>query len=349
MTKFFCFFIIFWCISLNSCTTPAVQTVQIEQENECIQELVTIDSADIEKHIRFLASDELEGRLADSEGERKAANYILSHFQAIESELLYDEGYQIFPFNRWIRVDSNDVNAGIIEEEIISRGSGIYYKTGALAHGTNVVAMIRGTKNSEEYIVVGAHYDHLGTRGFGETKMVYYGADDNASGVAVLIESAKFIAKKKPERNVIFVAFSAEERGMHGSKYFVQNPPVPKENIVAMINIDMVGHLDSVLIVAGVHTAVEFDALISETETGSGFQVEYNSWGFRLSDHYSFYVERIPVLWFRTFTDTKQVKHYHRLSDTPDLINFSGVTDITMYVSQLVLHLAQEGQTITVR
>jgi Zn-dependent M28 family amino/carboxypeptidase len=349
MKNFLPFLLLFLCVSQSNCAQRAVEPAQ-EPVQEIAQEILTINSLDIKKHIQFLASDELAGRLAGSEGEKKAADYILSQFKAANCELLYDGGFQTFSFLRWLRIDSTLANSENFEGEVISRGSKNFYTVDNISTtSTNVVCMVRGTKNSDEYIVVGAHYDHLGAKRFGDTTIVFYGADDNASGVAVLIESAKFIAGQKPERNIIFVAFSAEEKGMHGSKSFIENPPVPKENIIAMLNIDMVGHLDSVLIIGGVHTAVEFDSLITVTQAQSDFQVHYCPKYLHLSDQWSFYAEKIPVLFFRTFGLLQNVKHYHRSSDTWEIINHQGVADIAICVSQLILQLANAEQSVTFR
>ena len=101
--------------------------------------------------------------------------------------------------------------------------------------GINVVCLIRGTKHLDEYIVIGAHHDHLGMAPSGDTTVVFYGADDNASGVAMLIESARFLAQQKPERNIIFVTFSAEEKGLFGSDYFAVSQSQSNDHASACI------------------------------------------------------------------------------------------------------------------
>ncbi len=279
---------------------------------------IQIDSLKIKAHIAHLASDELQGRAFGSEGEKKAACYIRSQFVSAGCKLLYDNGFQEFSFN--------------------------------LDNGKNVVCKVRGTKKPEEYIVVGAHYDHLGMGGMGsrmpDTVAIHRGADDNASGVAVLIESAKIIAKQNPERSVIFVAFSGEESGLIGSRAFVEHSPVPRENIKAMINFDMVGNLDSILTLSGTGTALQFDSLISGAKDGYSFKIERSSGGFGPSDHASFSSHEIPVLHFQT---TIGYDYYHTPFDVPEKINNRGAAEIGTYAVRLILDLAKADQTITYR
>ncbi len=302
--------------------------IQFVWQNSFAQK-ITVDSLQIKKHIQYLASDELSGRYPGTEGEQKAAGYIQSQFKSAGCKMLFNGGFQEF---------STEMKTKNTPEGKI------------LLKGKNVVAMVEGKKNANEYIVIGAHYDHLGMGGYGsgsrkpDTAAVHNGADDNASGVAVLIECAKAIAKQKPERSIIFVAFSAEEEGLVGSRYFIENSPVPKEKIKAMVNFDMVGRLDSVLTIEGTGTALQFDSLLSTVNAKSSFQIRRLPGGFGPSDQTSFYTEKIPVLFFHTTIEHEQ---YHTPFDDWELINAKGAAEIADYAAQVILRMARENQNFT--
>ena len=207
----------------------------------------------------------------------------------------------------------------------------------------NVVGVLQGTdpKLKNEYIVIGAHYDHLGhggefSRAPGSSE-IHHGADDNASGVAAVLELARILsAEKKLRRSVIFVSFSGEESGLIGSNYYVKNPPEPLSDTVAMINLDMVGRLkDQKLTIGGVGTATEFRKMIETANAPAGapqrFALQLNDDGYGPSDHSSFYSKQIPVLFF--FTGTHD--DYHMPSDTADKINYDGEARVVTFVAEL--------------
>lgn len=194
----------------------------------------------------------------------------------------------------------------------------------------NVVAILRGSDPvlRGQYIVIGAHYDHLGreTRYAldpGAQNAIRNGADDNASGTAAVLQLARMLSASRPARSVVFANFSGEEEGLLGSQFFVDNPPVPLDSIVAMINFDMVGRLkDDKLLVYGTGTAAELAVLLdSANMKGSPpLVVRGGGDGFGSSDQSSFYAKSIPVLHF--FTDIHE--DYHRASDDVDKINAAG-------------------------
>jgi aminopeptidase YwaD len=207
----------------------------------------------------------------------------------------------------------------------------------------NVVGIIEGSdpKLKREYIVIGAHYDHLG-RG-GESSLApnstqpHHGADDNASGTAGLVELARlFSAERKTlRRSLVFVAFSAEESGLIGSKAYINAPAVPLADTVAMFNMDMIGRLrEGKLTVGGVGTSPEFRKLV-EAAGKSDFSLQLNEDGFGPSDHSSFYAKQIPVLFF--FTGTHE--DYHKPSDTADKINYDGEAKILGLTASLTREL----------
>lgn len=221
------------------------------------------------------------------------------------------------------------------------------------AEAHNVVAVIPGKHWPEgEVIVVGAHYDHLGHGGSGslapdEYGAVHNGADDNASGTAALLRVAQRLASAEPgERSVVLAAFTGEERGLWGSARFVENPPVPLENMVAMINMDMVGRLETGgLTIFGMGTAEEWDALVS-TAAEADLEVpqKFNGApdGYGPSDHSSFYGKDIPVLHFFTNTHTD----YHRPTDDAELVDGDGVGTVAALVTAIVDRLQVQDLTL---
>jgi hypothetical protein len=216
----------------------------------------------------------------------------------------------------------------------------------------NVVGFIPGTdpKLAEEFVVVGAHYDHLGFGGIGsgsrmpDTVAVHFGADDNASGVAAVIELAqKFSKEKSNKRPILFVAFTAEEFGLIGSKAFVAEPPFSLKKATAMFNFDMIGRLDSAkdLTIGGVGTALETQSIIDSLVRG--FNVKISKEGYGPSDHASFYGENIPVIYFTSGVHDQ----YHTPKDTYDRINVEGERLIIENAFLLIREVANRGKKLT--
>jgi Peptidase family M28/PDZ domain len=212
--------------------------------------------------------------------------------------------------------------------------------------GYNVIGVIEGGDRKGEYIVIGAHYDHLG-RGDQSSRSpnsneVHHGADDNASGVAGLLELARIFASQRQQlrRSLILIAFSGEESGLIGSHHYVNNSFAPHADTIAMINMDMIGRLrDNKLTIGGVGTSQEFRSLVESAnaalDPAQRFTLQLNEDGFGPSDHSSFYAKRVPVLFF--FTGTHE--DYHKPSDTPLKINYEGEARIVAYVADLVRRL----------
>ena len=179
-------------------------------------------------------------------------------------------------------------------------------------------------------------------------RAIHHGADDNASGTTALIELARRFGAEKDRqgRRLVFIAFSGEEMGLLGSKYYVEHPLFPLESTVAMVNMDMVGRLSmdpktekGKLEVGGTGTAKEFDALIDKLNAKYGFEVKKNKSGVGPSDHTSFYLKGVPVF----FLFTGLHKQYHKPTDMVDLINFAGMSRITDMAEELVRQLASES------
>ncbi len=212
----------------------------------------------------------------------------------------------------------------------------------------NVVGVLEGYGGlADEAIVLGAHYDHLGMGGMSSlspgSRTVHNGADDNASGTAVLIELARKLGTSDSavRRAIILVAFSAEEAGLIGSEYYVRHPVVGLKKTVAMVNFDMVGRLRrDTLNVGGIESAVEFRPWIKELAAEYGFRLVSSPAIFGPSDHLSFYMEGVPVLHF--FTGLHQ--DYHRPSDDYDKLDYEGMRRITELSAKLVTRLATDAK-----
>ena len=240
----------------------------------------------------------------------------------------------------------------------------------------NVVGILPGSdpKLKDEAIVLGAHYDHLGRGGEGSLAPregeIHHGADDNASGVAGLLELARMLSTQnpKPRRTIVFIAFSGEEEGLIGSSYYINHPVVPLANTVAMINMDMIGRFkDRKLIIGGIGTAKEWRNIVqtnifkreaaaslnvssrasdgttkspglpmpAQLDTDSSeadFNLTLNEDGYGPSDHSSFYAKQVPVLFFWTGNH----EDYHKPSDTADKINYEGEARIVSFVERII-------------
>lgn len=208
---------------------------------------------------------------------------------------------------------------------------------------SNVVGVLEGQgPRSDETIVIGAHYDHLGRGESGafdtESTEIHNGADDNGSGVAALLEIARRLADQNLSRRVVFIAFTGEERGLLGSAHYIDEPLHPLDKTIAMLNLDMVGRLkDNKLIVHGTGTATQFDQLVDRVNAQYNFQLTKSPSGFGPSDHASFYARKIPAMHF--FTGAH--KDYHRPTDDFEKINVPGMRRIGMMVGDLALAIAE--------
>jgi hypothetical protein len=220
----------------------------------------------------------------------------------------------------------------------------------------NIVGIIQGNdpQLADEYIVIGAHHDHLGIGGPGsgsrrpDTLAVHNGADDNASGAAGVIELAQKLSANRQllKRPVIIVAFAGEEMGLLGSKEFVKNPPVPLKQIKAMINLDMIGRLNpetNTISIGGTGTSVETDTIINLLSQNRPFKIGRSSDGYGPSDHASFYSENIPVFYFTSGAH----EDYHTPSDDAWKINYDGEVEILDMVYDLAVELSGRNEALT--
>ncbi len=209
----------------------------------------------------------------------------------------------------------------------------------------NVAAYLPG--ETDEYVVIGAHYDHLGLGGPNslapdQVGTVHPGADDNASGTAGMLELARyFAAKPKQHRGILFLAFSGEELGLLGSNFYVNHPELPLDKAVAMINLDMIGRIrDMTVHISGTGTGTTLEKLVSEVEPAHGLKlVTAEKGGYGPSDHMSFTIKKVPVLFF--FSSLH--KDYHRPSDTWDKIDAPDTVRLLGLVADVATHLANDG------
>jgi hypothetical protein len=282
--------------------------------------------------VRYLADDALGGRLAGSPEERCAGDYIAQRFAALKLTPAGTNGTYFQEFEL----------ASVVNPHA-PKGS-----------GRNVLAMLEGADAQlrNEYIIVGAHYDHLGQGLFGSTSKdqqpaIHNGADDNASGVAAMLDIAERIAKgPRPARTVVFMAFSGEESGLLGSAYFANHPTFALANAKAMLNLDMVGRLgQGPLIVYGIGTATEWEKLVSDAASKEKVKVTLQTDGYGASDHTSFYLKDIPVLHF--FTNVHG--DYHNPGDDWDKIDAAGMSKVAAIVTSVAAQAAHKQTVLTLQ
>src|SRR6056297_3648683 len=261
------------------------------------------DLSAISEHIEFLADEKLDGRMAGSAGEAAAANYIADQFLVSGLQPAGDRGTYLQQFAL-----QGPMPQAMEVENYMSR---------------NVVGFVEGSGRSGQYIFIGAHYDSQGTGGIismdqNEEPAIHPGADDNASGVAGLLQLADYFADSPPQKNMMFIAFSGEELGLLGSRYFVEEMEIPSDSIAAMINLDMIGRLtDNALTIFGTGTSNRWDDILGAIEMDS-LAITSAPSGSGASDHTSFYEAEIPVLHY--FTGTHE--NYHRPTDTAEKVNY---------------------------
>ena len=284
----------------------------------------------IKDDVIFLSSDSLEGRETGTQGEIKAGEYIKKRFIKLGLQPLENNNYfQNFNF----KPKTNP-------HQDISFSN---HKNDSTITGKNIIGYI--DNKAKNTIIIGAHYDHLGygnenSLHRGEKNLIHNGADDNASGVAMMIDLASKLRIANKKNNYLFVAFSGEEIGLLGSNYFTKNPIIELSNINYMINMDMVGRLneDKTLAVYGLGTSPIFKHAISTNNTK--FKIIQKESGVGPSDHTSFYLNDIPVLHFFT----GQHEDYHKPSDDYDKINFEGMNMISNYIFDIISDLNDNGK-----
>lgn len=274
----------------------------------------------IKKDVKKLASDKMEGREAGTKGELLARDYLVNRMIELGLEPYGTEGYiQTFPF---FDADKKVENQ---------------------AH--NVIGFI---DNGSEYTVaIMAHYDHLGYGGveseYHGSPKIHNGADDNASGAAAVLELANFLKNNKviEQNNFLFIAFSAEEKGLYGSRYFVQNPTIHIDKINYVLNMDMIGRMEEgmALTIEGVGSSLLWEPSLKAVDC-TAFPLTLKKRENGPSDHKAFYYSGIPALHFWTG------KHgdYHKPSDDVEKINFEAESQIISFIESLIVLLDSKGK-----
>ncbi|MCS7230466.1 MAG: M20/M25/M40 family metallo-hydrolase [Candidatus Kryptonium sp.] len=262
-------------------------------------------------------------------------------------DLLKTCGYNFKIYDIVKRIyDSMKPNSFVINNLSVEIQTDVRYIKSKVA---NVIGYIEGSNPElkNEYIIIGAHYDHLGWGGQGslipDTVAIHNGADDNASGTSGLLELAEYFSnnRKKLNRTLVFIAFTAEEEGTIGSGYYVKNPSFPLEKTIAMINMDMIGRLkDDKLTIYGVGTSPVWNGIIESLNSEFKFNLNLVKDGYGPSDHAQFYSKNIPVLHFFTGIHTD----YHKPSDDYDKINYQGQKRILDFISKLIFELDKEKE-----
>ncbi len=284
--------------------------------------------------VGWLADDARAGRGLGSAGLAEAGLWIESQFQEMGLEPAGDDGGYRHVFSVPIPNPDNP------------------HSPKGYLYAFNVVGRIPGNGALKGAVAVGAHYDHLGFGGEGslepDARAIHNGADDNASGTAALLEVARQIAERRGElkRDVVFMAFSAEERGLVGASSLVRRPPegLVIEDLVAMINMDMVGRLrDDKLDVLGGDSAEEWDDIVAPMCEQYGFQCRVTGDGYGASDQSAFFAADVPVLHMFTGTHSE----YHKPTDDADLINAEGGARIAWMVSDIAGSLANREDRVT--
>lgn len=258
---------------------------------------VDVDTARLMTDVRVLSADSMEGRAAGSRGSAKARAYLLRRFHEVGLQPI-DDSFA-WPFT--------------------GRGA----RGGSDESGVNLVAVIAGTTEPERYIVVTAHYDHLGIR----DGAVFNGADDNASGTAALLEIAQELTETPPEHSIIIAALDAEESGMRGAHAFIDDPPVPRSRILANLNLDMVSRSDTgELWVAGTYHYPNLLPLVEEIAARAPVELRIghdrprgtgqDDWT-TMSDHAAFHAAGIPFL----YAGVEDHPDYHKPTDDAERID----------------------------
>ena len=290
--------------------------------------LNTINRSSAEATINFLASDELQGREAGFHGSRVTSEYIVSLLQWMGVSPLADSYFQ--PFDAYRKERQKKGRLEVHPDSIAKLKQEVHQKLSM----RNVLGMIPG-KNTKEYVIVGAHFDHLGIDPALDGDQIYNGADDNASGVSAVLQIARaFLASgQQPERNVIFALWDGEEKGLLGSKYFVQTCPFLSQ-IKGYLNFDMIGRNNKpqqpkqvVYFYTAAHPV--FGDWLKEDIRKYGLQLEpdYRAWENPIggSDNGSFAKVGIPIIWYHTDGHPD----YHQPSDHADRLNWDKVVEIT--------------------
>jgi Zn-dependent M28 family amino/carboxypeptidase len=292
----------------------------------------TIDAQSLKNKLFTFASDEFEGRGTGENGQKKAAEYLKNFYKSIGVSSAFEDG------NYYQHIPSSFFKNRIPDTE-------------------NVLAFIQGDGSTDEILVISAHYDHLGKKG----DVIYNGADDDGSGTVAVLEIANAFKEAEndgyqPKRGILFLHFTAEEKGLLGSNYYSVNPAFPLENTVTNLNIDMVGRVDEahkdapdyIYLIGGDRLSTELHELseaVNKKYTKLNLDYKYNDKNdpnrfYYRSDHYHFAKHDIPVIFY--FNGTHE--DYHMETDTPEKINYDLLEKRTQLIFLTAWEIANRDQ-----
>jgi glutamate carboxypeptidase len=285
--------------------------------------LERIDPARLMQDLEGLASPQMEGRLTGTAGNRRAQAFILERFNALKLQPVNGSYEQKFSFTR---------TRGPEKQEF--------------PDATNLTALAAGANEGDRYVLVTAHYDHLGVR----SGQIYHGADDNASGVAAMLAIARVVAASRLRKSVLFVAFDGEEHGLQGSKYFVAHSPIDLARVSAVVNLDMVGRGDkNIIFVAGTSLYPALKAPVEAAANRRAITVRFghdrpgvqgeDDWTHS-SDHGPFHDAGVPFLYF----GVEDHADYHKPTDTADKIPRAFYQEAAELVLDTVWRLADGAE-----
>lgn len=297
--------------------------------------LIDIDSKLLKENLYLIASDSLQGRATGTSGQRKASEFLKKSYQKL----------------------------GISSPENLDYFQNIpksFFNNRSASDASNVLAFIEGSEKPDEFVIISAHYDHLGVDPSGE---VHNGADDNGSGTAAILQIATAFKRAtddgyRPKRSILFLHVVGEEIGLYGSRYYVENPVFPLSQTVADLNIDMIGRIDEdhmnkpnyMYIIGSDKLSSELHNINNTINTKySKLEFDYrfnakndpNRFYYR-SDHYNFAKNNIPVIFYFNGTHSD----YHKISDTPDKIDFSLLKKRTEHIFLTAWELANREHRI---
>lgn len=323
-------------IACGSSKDAQKEDVNVDQATKYAE---TITAKDLGTHLFVYASDEFEGRETGEPGQKKAVEYLKNFYvnQNIPSAIRGDDYFQEVP-SEWLNKNS---------------------RRGKFNDSENVVAFIKGTEKPDEIVVISAHLDHEGIK----DGKVYNGADDDGSGTVALLEIAEAFkmaadAGKGPNRSVLFLHVTGEEKGLLGSKYYTENPIFPIANTVCDLNIDMVGRIDDrhkddpnyVYLIGSDKLSTELHNLSEEVNkkyTKINLDYKYNDENdpnryYYRSDHYNFAQYNVPIIFYFNGTHAD----YHKHTDTPDKINYELLENRTRLVFYTAWEVANRKDRI---
>lgn len=332
--------IAFFIIAVSCATKKVSAPKTLSTTKPALDYINTITSENLRKHLTIIASDEMEGRETGSEGQKKAGRYLIEQHQT--NGLSFPKGATSF----YQPIPAAFLNAKYKEN---------------LPDSENIWTFIEGTEKPDEIVVVSAHYDHVGMKK-GE---VYNGADDDGSGTVALLEIAKAFQKAKnegngPKRSILILHVTGEEHGLHGSRFYSENPLFPLANTVADVNIDMIGRHDEfhpnssdyIYLIGSDYLSTDLFNVCEETNKNYGnlaLDYKYNDRAdpnrfYYRSDHYNFAKNGIPSV----FLFTGVHADYHKPGDDVDKIEFDALTKRTKYAFAIAWEIANREKRLVV-